>query len=386
LTQLPPFPPPPPSLDCDVAIIGGGFTGLASALRILERRPGARVVVLEAGRVGDGASGRNTGLLGPGVGQSLAALVRRLGEARAIALYRATLDAVAEVAALGIDCELHLGGQLVIGARHEAQATLMERLGLSCARVDSPFGPALRLPVAGTLHPGKLLAGLVSCVRELGGEIYEQARVRALGDHRAQLDGGEVRAGTLVVATAGFTPALGRFRGRLLPVHLQVLVTEPVRAWPGREGVVEARRLFSYFRLTADDRLVFGGGAPRYRWGGRVDADGTHALRRLARALHARFPDAKIAGGWTGVIGYTIDALPAIGRVGDVVHALGWCGHGVALSIAAGRQVAELVCDGAPSAPLPWHRVAPPRVPTELARWLGFRAAVTTMALQDFWS
>jgi gamma-glutamylputrescine oxidase len=164
--------------------------------------------------------------------------------------------------------------------------------------------------------------------------------------------------------------------------------------WPGREGVVEARRLFNYFRLTADDRLVFGGGAPRYHWGGRAPAAGTdQALRVLRRALAATFPAAitrvPITHVWTGVIGYTLDALPSIGRDPrrpGIVHALGWCGHGLALSVAAGEWLARLLLDPPDAvdlAALAWSRAAPPALPGEAVRWLSFRAAVGAMALLD---
>jgi gamma-glutamylputrescine oxidase len=156
--------------------------------------------------------------------------------------------------------------------------------------------------------------------------------------------------------------------------------------------VLDARRVFSYFRLTADDRIVFGGGAPRYRYGGRTDDSpraAGRALARLEEELHRTFPPAarlRVARAWTGVIGYVIDALPAIARVPgrpEVVQAVGWCGHGVALSVAAGAWITHLLCDGAAPEDLPWFRAVPPRVPFEPVRWLGFRATVGMMQMLD---
>ncbi len=390
----PPFPSHPGgTLRCDVAVIGAGFAGLSAALHLLQRRPGASVVVLEADRIGAGASGATTGMLSPGVGQDLPGLIARLGSRGARSLYLATLDAVRDVERLtrahGIDCELELCGQLVVAGRASRR---LERLTTALASLDLPYEPrpgAVRLPVAGTLHPGKLLAGLAERVVRRGGTILEGARVRSVSTTqpvRLEVNhGGAVVASEVVVATAGFTPELGVLTGRVLPVHLQVLVTEPISTpWPGREGVLDARRVFSYWRLTKDDRLVFGGGRPRYRWGGSTEPLAPRGA--LERELHRNFPDARVSGGWSGVIGYVADALPAIHRWTknpSVVHAVGWCGHGVALSLASGAWVTKLLCDGAAPQDLPWFRASPPRVPFEAVRWLSFRAAVGAMSLMD---
>src|SRR5262249_18707847 len=144
---------------------------------------------------------------------------------------------------------------------------------------------------------------------------------------RIEVQGGEVLADAVVLATAGYTPDLGVFRGQILPVHLQVVVTEPLQerdfdliGWEGREGVFDSRRIFNYFRLTADNRVVFGGGLPRYRWGGRTDEGSglEWAMGGVETELRRTFPAGvrlRVAGGWTGVIGYTLDELPAIERL-----------------------------------------------------------------------
>jgi gamma-glutamylputrescine oxidase len=422
---------PGANVKADVAVVGGGLTGLSAAYHLLLRRPGARVVVLEAERLGFGASSRNTGMLGPGVGQSVITLVQRRGHAEARALYRATLGAVGDAARLiereGIDCDLAMTGQLVVArsrasrVRLARQADLLEsfevpverledgalqaalRLGARAGGEPADGPAALRLPVAGTLHPGRLVAGLAERVARRGGILYEGARVRHIGTGRpARLElsgGGDVIADDVVIATAGYSPGLGLFRGRILPVHLQVLVSKPltpaaraILGWQRREGVLDARRVFSYFRLTRDDRIVFGGGAPRYLWAGRLDDSGRgadNALRRLANELSRTFPaDARVEveSGWTGVIGYVADALPAIERLRGhpaVVHVVGWCGHGVALSLASGAWVTHILCEGAVPEDLPWFRDRLPWIPFEPVRWLSFRAAVGTMELMD---
>lgn len=417
------------TLRADVAVIGGGFAGLSAAYHLLGRRPGARVVVLEATRIGAGASGRTTGILGPGVGQNLAALVRRHGPARAKTLYEESMRAVHEVGDLvareRLDCELRMTGQLIVArsdaeqARLAAQAALLQRLELPHERLDDAALEgavrlvrragrregglaAIRIPGAGTLHPTRLLAGLTLRVMIRGGAVFEGARVVEVGGGRPvrlSLEGrGEVVADEVVVATAGYTPRLGLLRGRVLPLHLRVVATAPLDdearqavGWAGREPIIEARRIFSYFRLTADDRIVFGGGRPGYRWGGEVEDDPYvgRALNRLAAELLTTFPPEvrlRVARGWTGVIGYTLDTLPAIHRMRDrpaVVHAVGWSGHGVALALASGRWVAHILCDGAAPDDLPWYRERPPLLPLEPVRWLAVRGGARLMAALD---
>jgi glycine/D-amino acid oxidase-like deaminating enzyme len=336
-------------------------------------------------------------------------------------------DARSLIAREAIDCDLVMGGQLVRArtracrARLAAQARLMRELAVpvevlddgACAEaIRLPSAPgddgpaALRLPVAGTLHPGKLLAGLAAAAERRGVVIHEDAPVLRLDAtswrgwpvRLALANGARVIARDVVVAAAGYAPSLGLLRGRVLPVHLQALATAPLApaalaelGWQRREGVVEARRVFNYFRLTADGRIVFGGGAPRYRWGGRLDGDaGASAARAALEAeLGRTFPASlglRVERAWSGVIGYATDTLPAIGRVRGrpgVVHVGGWSGHGVALSLASGAWVAALLHDGAGPSDLPWFRERPPLVPFEPLRWTAFRATVAAMRALD---
>jgi gamma-glutamylputrescine oxidase len=411
----------------DVAVIGGGLAGLSAAYHLLHRRPGARVIVVEAARVGAGASGRNTGLVGPGIAQSFASLVRRQGRERAKALYLATLRAVEDLRRLveeeRISCDLEMSGQLVLGLtssgrrRLAVDRQLMSELELPVEALDDVAvdrtirlvretrsdGPAgLRVRTAGTLDPQKLVRGLAERVIARAGTIYEGSRVtiaRGRGPLRLETDmGAEIIADEVVVATAGYTPSLGLLHGRVLPVHLQVVFTEPLRPadrevlrWRGREGIVDGRRIFDYFRLTADERIVFGGGSPRYRWAGATDDDGTAtgAIERLALQMRTVFPpeiSLTVAGGWTGVIGYVADGLPSIARSRErpsLLHAIGWCGHGIALAVASGAWITDIVCDGAAREDLPWFRACPPWIPFEAVRWAGFHASVRAMEVLD---
>ena len=391
------------------------------------------MIVLEAGKLGAGASGHTTGILGPGVGRSVLSLANRYGPQTAQALYTATIEAVNTVRNLitneAIDCELEMTGQIIV-ARSSAgrrklniQAKLMDRLGLpyeslrdddldrvirlTPARGRQAAGPAaLRLPNAGILHPVRLLAELAARVSEFGGQIFEGARVSQLtrlksgGPVQLQMaNGSRIVAEQVIIATAGYTPTLGLLRGRILPVHLQVIATEAMddqtresMAWHGREGIIDSNRIFNYFRLTHDNRIVFGGGVPRYRWGGSTEQGSSSAERsldELAKEMYRTLPAAsqlRVACGWTGLIGYVLDALPAIhlsDAKGAISHLVGWSGHGIALAVASGAWITSLMFDQAKRESLPWFREKPPLVPVELLRYLGFGSAVKVMSLLD---
>ncbi|HXZ96844.1 MAG TPA: FAD-dependent oxidoreductase [Burkholderiales bacterium] len=429
---------PQETIRADVAIVGGGVTGLSTAYHLLLRYPTLHVVVLEAGTVGSGASGRNTGMLGPGVGQDLLALIKRLGDVGAEALYRATLRAVKMVGDLiateHIDCDLSLTGQILwarsaAGRRRlSAQADWLNARGLL---VESLFdnrlakyirlpprpgngidGPAaLRLPLAGIVHPGKLVAGLARAATVRGARIFECSPVRALtggaDDGKACLSlvgGGKVIADQAVLATAGYAPNLGRPCRRIIALQLQALATEPIPTtllanigWAGREGVVEARRIFSYFRLSSDNRLIFGGGPPRFCpvENARAERIPARTLKGLRHLLFATFPDLaregiRVSHGWSGTIGYVLDGLPAIGRCSEapnILHAIGWCGHGLALGVAAGSWISDRLARSdavTGEGGLAWFRDDLPKLPCKPLHGLAVRAVAAAMRLMDY--
>jgi gamma-glutamylputrescine oxidase len=422
------------NLSVDTVVIGAGLTGLSAAYHLLKASPGRKVVILEAGQVGAGASSRSTGMLTPGVGQSIVSLIRRVGPGVARRLYKETLDAVLYVeqlvAQLGIDCQLRMNGQLILSPRYRrmqgrlrAQVRAYEQLDLpheswdyhtliQRAKFAAPAHgthdaapAAIRLPVAGALHPGMLLIGLAEHVLNLGGEIYENSPVASIHDGRpatvAVTEGGTVTAEHVVLATSGYGTATGVMKGRVLPVHLGVIATQPLEpsqfaklGWPQRECAIDCRRIFSYFRPTEDNRIVFGGGIPRYRWGGdlRQSQAAKQSLQRLGRELFEMFQDAgqlRIAAAWTGVIGYVLDTMPTIRPLKDksaVLFVGAWSGHGIALSIRSGEWVRELIDERRPPNDLPWFSHTPPWLPTELLRWCGFKIAVNGMVLLDKFS
>ena len=426
------------TVQADIAIVGAGLTGLSTAYHLLAREPTLRVVILEAGQVGMGASSRSTGMLGPGVGQNLLGLVARLGDGAAAAIYRQTLDAVALVRDLvateNLACDLTMGGQILwarslAGRRRLAsQARWLNERGLPAEALDDAslrdsvrlpetagqargLPAALRFPLAGVLDPGRLVAGLANAAQVRGARIYQASPVSAVtgggpgGRVALALQaGGEVLADQAVLATAGYTADLGWLRGRVIPMRIQALATEPIPAplladlgWARREGIIEGRRIFNYFRLCADNRLVFGGGAPRPCPQGTRQAETLPpgARQPLAHNLLVTFPELarqgiRITHGWSGTIGYVLNGLPLIGRSRDnpkILHAVGWSGHGIALGVAAGSWLADLIVHGATARAradaLSLFSQVPPKVPCQPLHGYVIRAAGCAMQLLD---
>ena len=429
----------------DIAIVGGGLTGLSAAYHLSARYPGMRVVLLEALTLGAGASGCNTGMLSPGVGQNPFYLAKRLGNTCAAALYRATLDAIKMVVDLikseTIDCELVMSGQIhwarSLAGRHRLSLLanwldsqnlpahslddigFTSRIQLPCANGSEHEGPtALYLPVAGIVNPYKLLTGLAKAATSRGAIVFEGSPVLSIDGGTTNKsvnlnmgNGGQVTANQVIIATAGYTPALNILRGRIIPLKLQVLATEPLPkhllgkfGWVGREGIVEARRIFNYFRLTSTNRLIFGGGAPLY-----CSADNTpfssltvNAKSQLMRELMTTFPDIelqniRVTHAWSGIIDYVLDGLPTIARCIDrprIIHAVGWCGHGLALSIAAGLWITDSFINNfeqkkvvnfgsAGRDELPWFRNNPPKLPCEWLHKAVIKTTTSTMTALD---
>ena len=355
----------------DLVVIGGGTTGLWSALRALERSPHRSVVLLEAERLAEHASGRNGGFCAASLTHGDAngrqrwpdemPQLRELGLANLDALER-TLDRYE------IDCAAQRTGQLDLATTpwqvdelREEQAAL-DAAGLPPrllegddlrAEFGSPVGLAGLLDEAGQLmvNPAQLCWGLASAIESLGGEVREQTRVTGLRDDGAHLavitTRGALRARQVIIATAA-SPALVRSaRHRVVPVYDYVLVTEPLSApqlatlgWSSRRGVADAGNQFHYLRLTADNRILFGGYDAVYRFDQRIDAvndESPATFEVLARHFAAFFPslgDVAFSHRWGGAIDtstrFCAAAVPS--HQGRVITINGFTGLGLGAS------------------------------------------------------
>ncbi|MBI5103942.1 MAG: FAD-dependent oxidoreductase [Solirubrobacterales bacterium] len=372
--------------EADLCIVGGGFTGLWAALHAKREDPARDVVLLEAESAGFGASGRNGGFVVSSLTHGIAnGMARFAPEMPALErLGRENLDGLAaDVARLGIDCELERTGELTVAlephqrAWLEEEAALLERFGHAVQRF--PDADAIRAEVAsptylaglwdrdggGLLHPGRLATGLRDAALAAGVRVHEGTRATGLRRAGAGMvvegeRGASVRARRVLLAAGAFPPLLRALRRHLLPVYDYVLVTEPLAleqraalGWARRQGLADPGNRFHYYRLTGDDRILFGGYDAVYRYGGPVhDGLDDHAptFARLAQHLRATFPQlegVRATHAWGGAIDTCSRFSVFFGTAhgGRVAYAAGYTGLGVAAT-RFGAQVALDLLDG----------------------------------------
>jgi glycine/D-amino acid oxidase-like deaminating enzyme len=350
----------------DVAVIGGGYTGISAARTLAQH--GLNVTVLEAETLGWGASTRNGGFVLPGFKLGTGALLRRFGLERARALYDASRESLRFVEQLvadeGIDCEFRRCGHVSLAYRPSHYRRLAEIQGLHARafahettlipvdRLSEVIGSAiyhgglLDLEAA-SLHPAKYFWGLAAAARRAGARLVEHTEVRSIGRIAGgfTLDAGrrQLRAGEVILATNGYS---GRthtaLRRRIIPLGSYLIATAPLEDSLAAELIPQARvlsdtkNLLFYFRLSEDRRMLFGG---RVAFGSTTPAD---AARHLAAGMRLVFPqlrDTTVEYTWSGKVAFTIDQLPHAG-VWDGVHfALGYCGHGVAMATFLGARL-----------------------------------------------
>ncbi len=388
----------------DVCVIGAGFTGISAALELAER--GASVVVLEAARVGWGASGRNGGQIVNGYSRELDAIERRYGTQAARALGGMALEGGQiirdRVARYRIDCALAGGGVITAftarqlrGLEHAARvwaqhghATMqvVDRAGLAPIVATDRYVGGLVDPLGGHIHPLNLVGGEAAAFESLGGRIYEHSRVTAVDTGTqpvVQTEGGRVRAGHVLVCGNAY---LGRLLHReigskIMAVSSQVMATEPMdparlaALLPANYCVEDANYFLDYFRRTPDGRLLYGGGTV---YGGADPASIEGKIRPLMLKTFPSLADVRTEYAWSGNFALTLPRIPHVGRVSPtVLFSHGDSGHGVTTTHLLGRLLGEAaagdpsrfdVFAGLPYLPFPGGRAL--RVPlTVVGSW-----------------
>ncbi len=394
--------------------MGGGYTGLWTALALAEREPGLDVVVLEADQCGRGPSGRNGGFL-HGYWSHLPRLRERFGDAGALAVARAADSIVPGVRAFwearGADVWFREGGLLRVSVAPaqdrsvERQVAAARELGVPeeavelsgeelAERIRSPrFRKGVFVRDCATVQPARLVLALRRAAAE-SVRLHERTRVTRVSEGLVETERGRVRAKEIVVAVNAVAAGWKPLRGRLTVFGSYVVLTEPAPelveqiGWTGGEAMIDGRMFLHYFRATQDGRVLMGSGSGPIGFGGRIDGRFTEdeaTAARAERGLRRLLPglaDAKITHAWGGPIDVSSDHLPFFGTVPGtrIHHGAGYSGHGVGPSWLGGQILARLalgVDDELTRLPLVTRRV--PRLPPEPIRRLGgglVRAAI----------
>ncbi len=421
-----PYTPNPPlegDLQVDVAIIGGGFTGLSTAYFLRKAEPALQVAVLEAESIGYGASGRNAGFVMTlfGLEPSITALL--FGKQRLLEAHRYCERAVDLVRDLvrqhNLQSDFEFPGFLRIATtpayvrRIQHDLNLLVQLGVTGiewldreqaqAEVHSPLVlGAWSEARCGLLNPAKQVRELKRLAEQAGARVYEHSPVFEI--HRGrffvlQTPSGTVTAHKLLFATNAYSHLLRPIWNCQVPAFTHMIITEPLTeaqlaslGWTHRQGVEDARNLVHYLRLTVDNRLAIGGSDVSVAYGREMNRDWNERIfRRLEEDLVHLFPGLKgvrIAFRWGGPVSVTMDMVPAIGMVGDARawYSLGCIGHGVALTHLNGQTLADLLLERQTDLtsvwfinrkPMPW--------PPEPLRWVISQALLRYLQAEDWW-
>ena len=355
----------------DVAVLGGGYTGLSAARSLA--RGGASVIVLEKETLGWGASSRNGGQVLTGLKLGAAALVGRFGREGARALFSASLAAIDLVERLvaeeGIDCGFRRAGHLDAAFK----PSHFERFRREQEALERDFGHKVRLvpraeqrgelgsdfyhgllldEKSGALHPARYVRGLAAAARRAGADLRERTPAVAIrrqpGGFLVTTPRGSIAVRDVLVATNGYTDAAApALRRRVIPVGSYIIATEPLPPGvgegllPRRRMVFDSKNFLFYFRLSDDGRLLFGGRAqftPSTAHSTRTSAE---ILRRGMVQVFPELQGVGVAYAWSGNVCFTLDLLPRAGRLDGVHYAMGYGGHGVAMATYLGDVMAD---------------------------------------------
>ena len=394
----------------DVCIIGGGYTGLSSAIHL--RKLGYSVVLLEANKIGWGASGRNGGHVGTGQRADQEYLEKLVGLDHARALWDLGLEGVDTVCELieefAIDCELKTGNLHVASKPGDARGLQDE-----VAHLEGTYGydqiryvPPQELSEmtsgrgfhGGTLdtgcrhlHPLNYALGLAKAAEQLGATLHEGSRVLSYTEGSkvaVKTDSGEVSANYLILACNGYLEKLEpRTAGRIMPINNYMLATEPLREDTARAlirddtSMSDSLFVINYWKLSADNRLLFGGGESYTR---RFPSDMKSFVRKYVLRIYPELAQTRIDYAWGGTLAITMNRMPDFGRLSSqVFYAHGYSGHGVPIATLAGKLLAETISGTAERfdvmATVPSHQFPG----GTLLRWPGLVAGMLFYSLRD---
>ncbi|WP_428649568.1 NAD(P)/FAD-dependent oxidoreductase [Roseibium sp.] len=408
--EMPSYPALEEEISCDVCIVGGGYTGLSAALHLAER--GYDVVLLDAHRAGWGASGRNGGQVGSGQRVEQDELEGMVGKDNARLLWDIGEDSKKLVRSLierfNIDCDykpgiLHADHRKRFVPHSRAYAEKLQKdYGYEHIRfVDQDeirsmlgstayYGGTLDTD-SGHLHPLNFALGLAQAASAAGARIFERSQVTGYtqGDPvRVETARGAVKARYMILACNGYLGGLDRqVASHVMPINNFIIATEPLSDDKARElirddvAVGDSKFVINYYRLSADKRMLFGGGES---YGYKFPKDIKGFVRSKMLEIYPQLKDVRIDYGWGGTLGITMSRLPHLARLSpNVFSSAGYSGHGVAMATLAGEVMAEAI-DGTASRFDVMSNVPTPRFPGgDRLRWPLLVLAMSYYSLRD---
>jgi glycine/D-amino acid oxidase-like deaminating enzyme len=417
-----PTPPLTAPVRADVCVIGAGYTGLWTAHYLKKAEPEIEIHVVEARYAGSGASGHGDGFITPTIGHNLASFVDAYGTEGAQLAYSVVSRSILEVQRFAhkhsIDAQIEPTGYLNIAANPgqmrflERDLDLISKLGatppelLNANRAREYIGSNAiygAFKVGGALvNPHRLVRGLCRVVCDQGVHIHEYSpaiRVERSGSRFVvTTPRGQVTADRLVYATNAYQHQFPQFRGMVRPFWSYAVVTEPLTDeqlaqvhWPSREGFVEARNFIMFARLTAQNRLLIGGGPAPYHYGQDMDErhmrnlTATSTFRCMISRYFPEWRNLRFTNAYGGCLDMTPDLVPHVGALSDgVFYAHGYCGNGVALTNTVGKVLRDRILNiDSTYRNLLFVNEQNKHYPAEPLAWLGIRAKSAWMTFQD---
>jgi glycine/D-amino acid oxidase-like deaminating enzyme len=361
----------------DVAVIGAGYTGLSAACTLAKR--GAKVAVFDSQTVGWGASSRNGGMVLTGLKLPAGTLIARYGKGATAQMFAASLQSIDFVEQLvreeHIACDFARSGHLEVACKakhfddfqHSAEAAardfgheqrIIPRQELQCEIGSQIYYGGLVDETSAGLNPARYVAGLAQAAERAGAQIFEHARVEEIQREGARgwkvsTPRGTLRAADVLVATSGYTSAVTPvLQKKIIPIGSYIIVTEILpeglaqEVSPRNRMIYDSKNYLHYYRLTPDRRMLFGGRAAFFPETTNTIRRSADILQRDMLRVYPQLRDTKIQYVWGGTLDFAFDIMPHAGTIDGVHFALGYAGHGVAMSSYLGDKIANAILDG----------------------------------------
>jgi len=364
----------------DVGIIGAGFTGLSAALALAKR--GMKVIVLEAETIGWGASSRNGGMVLTGLKLGINELISKYGRELTRRMYTASLETIDCVERIvkeeDIDCDFARTGHLevackqshfddyarqveVIGREFNHGVRIVPRDELRTEIGSDIYYGGMVDEVSAGLHPARYVAGLAAAAMRAGAAIYEHTKLQKIeresqngaAGFRLTTSHGTLRARNVLVGTSGYTgAATPALRKKIIPIGSFIITTEVLPQAVARElsprnrQIYDSKNYLYYFRLTPDNRMLFGGRAAFFPETDQTIRQSAEILQRGMISVYPQLRDTKVEYVWGGTLDFCFDIMPHAGQIDGVYFAVGYAGHGVAMATWQGHRMAEWIAEG----------------------------------------